>query len=295
VQYVGAAPIVDSNNAIAPEEFQQINALKMAALQEVGLSEMSVSAKKPSGLDAAVALREYSDIESERFALVHQAWEQFFIDFAETAIDLVSNQTGGRGYEVKVPGRRSVTMLDWNKIDLDRDSYVMQIFPTSSLPQTPAARYAKVREMLQDGFIQPPAAKRLLEFPDLESETNIENAIIDDADATISAILDSEDPEVQPLEPYQNLDMLITRANAAYLYARHNGCDEHRLSLLRVLIGNATAKKVQLLAPPPMPMAGPMPGGPMPGPMPGGPTIGGNVNIDAAAPIQPAVPPMIAG
>jgi hypothetical protein len=297
IPYVGQAPIVDNGNAVAPEEFNQIAALKQAALQEIGLSEMSAAAKKPSGLDAAVALREYSDIESERFALVHQAWEQFFMEFAELAIDLISTQYNAKGYEVKVPGRRSVTMIDWAEIDLDRDSYVMQIFPTSSLPQTPAARYAKVKEMLQDGFIQPPVAKRLLEFPDIEAETNLENAIIDDADATISAILDAENPEVQPLEPYQNLDMIISRANAAYLYARHNGCDENRLSLLRVLIGNATAKKVQLTAPPPPPAppGGPMPGMPAgaPAPGPAGAQVGGDINVNAAAPIQPMTPPVV--
>lgn len=297
IPFVGSPPIVDNNNAVAPEEFTQIASLRQYALQEIGLSEMSAAAKKPSGLDAAVALREYSDIESERFSLVHQAWEQFFLDFTELCIDLIHSQYGWSGYKVKTPSRRNIIEVDWASIDLDRDSYVMQMFPTSSLPQTPAARYAKVKEMMQDQFITPPVAKRLLEFPDIEAETNLGNAIIDDADATISAILDAEKPELLPLEPFQNLDLIIERGTAAYLYARHHGCDENRLGMLRNLIDNATAQKVALTAPPLPPPAppGPMPGAVPPAPLPG--PMGaqaGDITVNAPPPpLQPMTPPVV--
>lgn len=104
-----------------------------------------------------------------------------------------------------------------------------------------------------------------------------------------------------PLEPYQNLDMIIQRANAAYLYSRHRGCPEERLMLLRNLIDNATAQKAALMAPPPMP--GGMPGapGPMPGPqmgaMPGpqGPSDNTQmVNVQNNMPNMPVVPPVVA-
>lgn len=297
INYVGQPPVVDNNNAIAPEEFQHTDRLRQQAFQEVGISELSASARKPSGLDAAVALREYNDIESERFALTHQAWEQFFLDYTELCIEMIRTQLGWKGYKVKVPGRRNLIEVDWESIDLDRDSYVMQMFPTSSLPQTPAARYQRVKEMQQDGFITPPVAKRLLDFPDIEAETNLGNAILDDADATISAILDDEEPKLLPLEPYQNLDLIIERGTAAYLYARHHDCDEERLSMLRNLIDNATAQKVLLTAPPPE--AAPPGGMPAPGmsPAAGAPAMtGGKLinNVTMNNPAAPTVPPIIA-
>lgn len=252
----------------------------------------------PSGLDAAVALREYNDIESERFAPQHQDWEQFFLDFSELSITLITEQYGWKGYKVLVPGRRDLLEVDWAKINLKRDQYVMQTFPASSLPQTPGAKYQKVKEMLQDGFIDKPVAQRLLEYPDIDAESNLGNAIIDDADATISAVLDDEEPRLMPLEPYQNLDLIIQRANAAYLYARHRGCPEERLTLLRQLIDTATQQKAQAMTPPPgAPMSAAAP--PMPGPMsaaappmPGGaPNITNTLNVPP--PIIPAVPPLV--
>lgn len=297
----GVPPSVDNSNAVAQEEFAYVQQLYQRAFQEVGISELSAASKKPAGLDAAVALREYSDIESERFAPQHQDWEQIFLDFAELSIDLITKQYGWTSYKVLVPGRRDLLEVDWADIDLDRDSYIMQMWPVSSLPQTPSARYQKVKEMMQDGFVDKAVAQRLLEFPDIEAESNLANSVIDDADATISAILDEKEPRLMPLEPYQNLDMIIQRANAAYLYSRHRGCPEERLMLLRNLIDNATAQKAALMAPPPMP--GGMPGapGPMPEPqmgaMPGpqGPSDNTQmVNVQNNMPNMPVVPPVVA-
>ena len=306
VQYVGSPPVVDNNNAIAQEEFNYVLQLRQQAFQEVGISELSAAAKKPSGLDAAVALREYSDIESERFAPSHQDWEQFFLDYVELAIDLITQQYGWKGYKVLVPGRRDLLEVDWADVDLKRDDYVMQMFPMSSLPQTPSARKQYVKELRQEfpNQISEAVALRLLELPDVEAEMNMVNAMIDDVDATISAILDDDKPRLMPLEPYQNLDVLILRATSQYLYARHRGCPEERLSLLRNLIDNATAQKAALMAPPPMPGA-PMGGAPMgppgappmgpPGapPMMGGPQINNTMNVPP--PIIPMTPPIVGG
>ena len=293
VYYTGAPPQDSAHNVIAAEEFNYVESLYRRAFQECGISELSAASRKPSGLDAAVALREFNDIESERFAPQHQDWEQFFLDFADLSIDLITRQYGWTSYKVLVPGRRDLLEVDWAQVNLDRDAYVMQMFPTSSLPQTPSARYQKVKEMMQDGFIDKPVAQRLLEFPDIEAESNLGNAIIDDCDATISAILDDEGPTLQPLEPYQNLDLIIQRATAAYLYARHRDCPEERLRLLRNLIDNATKQKSLMMAPP----APAMPPGGAP-PMGAPPPMGGtqvNNTMNVPPPIVPTVPPVIGG
>ena len=299
VWYVGDPPVVDNQNAVAPEEFMQIDRIRAQAYQEVGISELSAAAKKPSGLDAAVALREFSDIESERFALIHQAWEKFFLDCAELALEMIRVH-GTKGYTVKLPSKRYVQEINFDDIELERDAYAMQMFPSSSLPQTPAARYQKVTEMLNDGFIDKPTAQRLLEYPDIEAETNLGNAAMDDVDATISLILDEAEPKLLPLEKYQNIDLIISRGTAAYLFARHHECPEDRLDLLRQLIDSATAMKAATLMPPPGAVPGgpaapagvPMPTGPAPGM--GAPQATGIGTLNVGGP-QPTVPPMVAG
>ena len=288
----GVAPVVDNNNAVAPEEFMQIERLRQFAFQEIGMSELSVAAKKPSGLDAAVAMREFNDIESERFADLQNRWDQMFLDLAEICIAMVAAQ-GGRGYKQRLPNKRFIVELDWADIGLERDDFIMQMFPASSLPTTPAARYQRVKEMMQDGFIDKAVAQRLLDFPDIEAEENLGNAAIDDVDCVIGYILDAETPKLLLPDEFQNLDLLVQRGTAALLYAKHHGADEERLDMLRELITAAGRAKVSMMPPPP-PAPGPDMGAAPPAggpPMPGGPMV---PNVDINMPVQPAVPPLVA-
>lgn len=294
VHFTGTTPpVVDSSNAVAQEEFLQLDRLYRLAFQEIGVSELSAMARKPAGLDAAVAMREYSDIESERFSIQHLAWENVFLSFADVVLSLLDEQHGLSGYKVRAPSGRALVEVDYKDIKLAREAFAIKMFPVSSLPQTPAARYDKVVEMVRDGFITKPVASKLLDFPDLETEQNLGNAVLEDADATISAILDAPTPELRPIEPYQNLDALLTRANAAYLHARNHGCPEERLELLRALIDSAATAKTASMKPPPPPM--PMPAGPpgappvtMP-PVPSGPpTDGGPGNAVTVPPVPGA-------
>lgn len=277
----GVPPTVDNGSVVSADEFQQLDRMYERGFQEVGVSQLSAASKKPSGLDAAVALREFSEIESERFALRHLSWEEFFLQAAELAIELMGGRKG-HGYKVKVPGRRKAELVDFSDIDLDRDSYVIQMFPVSSLPQTPSARYQRVKEMQADGFISPPVAKRLLDFPDLEAEGHLGNAALDDADAVISGILDEDKPRYDGLEPYQDFKLVLERAIAAYLYARNNKCEEERLALLQVLIEDASRAVADLTEPPPTLVENPAQG----------PVADAAVNNPPGLSV-PAVPPVV--
>lgn len=288
-------PTVDNAPAVSQDELAHAQNLYQKAFQEVGISELSAASKKPSGLDAAVALREFNDIETERFILEGKSHEQMYMDAMELALELI-RATGGKGYKVKLPNKRFLIDIDWKDIDLERDQYVLQMFPVSSLPSTPSARLQRVEELRAGGYIDMPEAKRLLDFPDIDAEMNLANSSADDVDACISMILDDAKPKIPPIEVYQNLDMIITRATANYLFAKHHDCDEDRLRMLRDYINQATAMKVQsiqAMAPPPPPAAGGPAGlGPSAAPGPGGgPAVNNTNNVEI--PLQPAVPPVI--
>lgn len=297
VFYTGKPPTWNNSNIVSQEEFAQIDRLYQKAFQEVGISELSAAARKPSGLDAAVALREYSDIESERFALKHQAWDQSFLDVTSTSIELITTQWPDvqKDYKVKAPGRRKAYEVDWKDIDLQAENFVMQMFPASSLPQTPAARKQFVKELEADGMISKAVAKRLLDFPDVEAEMDLGNAALDDVDATISSILDEQKPVLRPPEPYQQLDLLLERTLSNYLFCRHfDDIEQERLDMLRNLLDMTTNLIKASQQPPPMQAPQGLPPGAPPAPqMPSN-----NINVSGPQvnmPPAPAVPPIVAG
>lgn len=288
-------PVVDSKDAVAAEEFLQLDRLYQRAFQEAGISELSAQAKKPSGLDAAVAIREYQDVESDRFVMVGKSWENLFLDSADVAIDLVRDDGGE--YRTTYPdSRRSTRTVNWKDIDLAREDYTMEMFPISALPTTPAYRMQRITEMEAKGYIDHATAERLLDFPDIDAENNLMFAAVDDVDQLISNILDEPTMKYEAPDEFTNVGILVTRVSAAYLRAKHQeGIEKERLEALVQLVDDAKA----MLPPPPQP-AMPGPGGPPgapPGPAGGpplGPEIGGSINVNAAPPVAPVAPPIAA-
>jgi len=169
-QYVVPPPIPMGMN-------EYIDWLKASAYEQIGISQLSANSMKPAGLNSGKALREYNDIESDRFMVLGQQYEDFFLQLARLSIDVAKDIYAEKGeYSVTVPGKKFIETIDWKEIDLEDDQYYMKIFPVSSLPQDPAGRLQTIQEYVQAGFISPRTARKLLNFPDLEQEEELQDA-----------------------------------------------------------------------------------------------------------------------
>ena len=154
-------------------------------------------------------------------------------------------------FTAKVKGKKFLETIDWKDIDLEEEEYMMQVFPTSSLSQTPAGRLQDIQELIQAGFIDKNYALKLLDYPDLEGYMNMANAGIDDLEDTIETIADKG--EYKTPEPYQNLALGVQTFQSAYLKYKGDGLEEEKLELLRRWMSEA-----QIMITPPMPSQMPM-------------------------------------
>jgi hypothetical protein len=284
VEYEGMiAPTVMAPSFVPAEYFKRLEDLKREAFEEVGVSQMMASGTKPAGLNSAVAQREHADIQSARFVEFGQKYEQLALDTARILLDVtrdIANEAdekgNAKGYSVRMPDKKMVEAIDWLDIDLEEDKYVIQVFPVSSLPSTPAARQETVSEWEAKGWVDKAEARRLLDFPDLEQSSNLAVAALDDIDRTVDHILSGKG--YLPPDPHQDLNLGIQRCMSAYLRGRVEEYPPERLELLQNWILQAKA----MLGPPPAPPAPPMSAGGPPALPPG----------DPAAP--PTAPPLAA-
>lgn len=238
IKYAGTKPEYAGGGAIPSELFRHLSWLVEKAYQQEGISELSAQSQKPSGLDSGKALREFNDIESERFMAVSRRYEAAFIDAAEIMIDMARDiNEEYENFEVKVKGRKFLETIKWSEVDMAEDKYMMEIFPTSALSSTPSGRLQDVQELLQAGFISKEDGMKLLDFPDLESTTNLINADLENIERQIEEMIDKG--SYQAPEPYQNLELAIKKAQQAYLKYRSEGAPEEKLELLRVYIDDA--------------------------------------------------------
>lgn len=233
IKYVGTPPSYAPLGSIPPELFAHLDRLYSRAYEIAGISQLSAQSTKPSGLDSGKALREFNDIESERFMSVGLRYEQTFLDAAHMMIDLAKelDEELEGGYKVKVKGSKFLQTIAWKDVDMQEDMYSMQIFPTSALSSTPSGRLADVQELLAAGFIGKEDGMKLLDFPDLRQFYNFNNAGVEDIERAIELIVDKSD--YQTPEPYQNLQLGIQKMQQAYLYYRANGAPEEKLELFR--------------------------------------------------------------
>lgn len=256
IKYKNNPPIYNFPAGVNPTVIDWFLTVYQKAFEEIGLSQLTAQSQKPAGLDSGKALREYNDIETERFAELAQAWEKFHLDIADAVI-LHSKEIADQGGEVIVlsPEKMGAQKIDFKKIKLKDSEYIMQVYPTAMLPKTPAGRLAYVQEMMGAGLLTPEEGLGLLEFPDISEIVENKNAYIDDIRHTAYLIVN--DAEYNAPEPYQNLQYGITFMNSMYLKMKTRGLPTERLDLLQKWINDALSLQEQLSAPPEMPMMEP--------------------------------------
>jgi hypothetical protein len=238
IKYAGTPPAYAPLGGIPPELFAHLDRLYQRAYEISGVSQLAAQSLKPAGLDSGKALREFNDLETERFMSVAKRYEKAFMDAAEVIIDMAKDLYESEGdFKVKAKDGKFVETISWKDVNMDADKYLMQIFPTSSLSNTPAARLADVQDLLAAGFISKEEGLKLLDFPDLEASLNLLNADSTNLEKIIETMMDKG--EYFPPEPYQNLENAIRKTQQAYLMFKVQGAPEDRLELLRQFMEDA--------------------------------------------------------
>ena len=238
IEYAGTPPIYKTANSVSPEMFAHLDRLYQRAYEIVGISQLAASSKKPSGIDSGRALREFSDIESERFLSFARSYEQVFLDAAKIMVGVAEDVAGrDNNFSVTSFDKTTIQKIRWKDVDLKEDQYIMQVFPTSLLPVTPAARLQTVEEMMRTGLLSREDGLALLDFPDLEGVQSLEMAAIDEIEMVIENIIDKG--RYSSPEPFSNLPLALKKMNQAYLRAKLDSVPEDRLELMRRYISDA--------------------------------------------------------
>lgn len=238
IKYAGTMPTFGPLGTIPAELFSHLDRLYSRAYEIAGISQLSAQSQKPSGLDSGKALREFNDIESERFMAVGQRDEDVVLQAAQIMIDEAKAIAELYGdYKVKVSSGTHVDTIDWNDVSMEEDQYVMRVFPTSALASSPAGRLQDVQDLLALGFLSKEDAMKLLDFPDLRQFYNFNNSGVENIERAIELMIDKGQYETP--EPYQNLEYGIQKMQQAYLMYKTNGAPESRLELFRRWIEDA--------------------------------------------------------
>ncbi len=280
----GGTPSVFDMDLVNEHTRQRPRELTQDALNESGLSQMSVQSQKPAGITAGVALQTLDDFETERFMVPGRAYESWNLQIARLLIDGAKQLAEQYGdHAVSVPMKGGLLDLNWS--DVYVDGVEIRIFNTSLLPQQLGARLEKLKDMWNTGLIDRAMFLRHLDAPDLQAELDLETADKLVIDEMLERMSEAEEDEGEaaymPPSAYQQIweepseaggairpGWAPRRAQQKYNRGLLDGVPEVNLELLRrfikdcdELIANRKAESVK----PAAPMGTPMAAGPLPG------------------------------
>jgi len=214
----GSGPPGSSIQYITPqsvpaEYIAQIQRIITWCFEQEGVSELSASAKKPAGIDAAVAIQALQDTESIRHTDVFRAWEDFHIDLAHICIEAIRMLAEHvPDFEVMWGSAKDLKRIKWKDVDLDDSKWHLMCWPTNLLPQTPGAKLQRVVDMMNQKLVTPQQGLMLLDFPDIDAILGDSNAALKNIEQKLNTLVrDGDSPSTMP-HPYLQLDLAWKQA-----------------------------------------------------------------------------------
>jgi hypothetical protein len=265
MEYDGPEPKVEVHAIMAPEVYSHLNYLFEKAFEVSGISQLSATSRKPAGVESGVALRTLLDTETQRFSLLVEAWQEFYLEIARQTI-FAARRCGNP--VAKWRSKEWVREIQFSDVDDEDDKFDLQLWPTNLLPDTPAGKLAYVEQMITIGLIGPEQGQSLLDYPDIEAFQRENNAGRDNIEMIVEHMMVHDD-YIAPTK-FMNLALSKNVIQANLLRAQVNGWPEEKQSMLAQWLDAADA----ILNPPPPPApddafaASPDVGAPMP-PAPG--------------------------
>jgi hypothetical protein len=311
-------PIINHNQGFAPttlqappfnqQMWQLIKDIYGMTFDRTGVSQIAAQSELPKALREASgsALQMHNEQRSERFNIAAKMYEAYCVAISWHFIRLFDEITKNGGkVKVKAPskklGRRIIEELNYKKVKLDHDQFILDVYPTSFLKMEPTMRAAQVESWINAKFISPDEGRMLLDFPDIDRVNSMNRAKFEIVDEIIEKMLDEdvdiEDAYTAP-EPLFDLDLCIIKGLEHYMKSKLDGEPEERLQLLRDFILQSQDMKKEMAnpqgaappppgAPPDMGMGPPPPEGTEPPPEGGPPGGGGMTPTELASNMGP--------
>jgi len=252
--------------AVPADLVNRIAEIPQWARDQLGMSEMSMTAKKPAGVNHEPGMAYLADTETVRHTTKMLAWEEFHLDCAQQVIRCLRTLAeNDNAFEIVFEADSQLKRTKWKDIDIDADKFKIKSWPTNFLKQAPAQRADQIMDFVDRGLFSPEMALEALDAPDIEALTGDRKAISQNIEKHLDRIVAGEYTERDMPTPY--MDLAMARVLGVQRYNKLEADEEGEDKVDRVIkflqdVDTLIAKQAPPVAPAGAPGAAPPPQSP---------------------------------
>lgn len=253
------------------ELFQERDRYIASMKAQYGLNEMTLYGEKPPGVDHAPGMEHLLDEVNLRHIMKFRARDKYITKLGRLVIDACRLMAmRDKDFEVMFGDDKELKRIKWRDVELPRRSYMVKLWASNLLPQTPGMKMKRMAELanLGEPFKSQAIAYLAEDYPDVEAVTGKVNAKRKNIEAKLGKVArDGMSEETIPV-PYMDLALAKSMAEDSIAEFDRNGdtdamqnviefweaCDKLQKQLMPPAPAPAPAAPVA--APPPVVTAG---------------------------------------
>lgn len=253
------APQIWNPSAVPSELINRRQRLAAEAKDQRGMSDMSMAARKPVGVDHKPGMAYLANTETIRHTAEFRAWRRFKLDCYRNIIRCFKELSEhDPNFEVVYEKDKQLVAAKMTTINIDENKYRLKAKPTNLFSQDPAQQADQIADFVDRQLLPPDALFDAVDSPDLQALADDRKVMKKNAVKRVKLV--AKGPytfELMP-QPYHDLKTMKAEAMKMANSIELNGESESKLDRVTTFIADVD-KLLGLAAPPPAPAA-PMPG-----------------------------------
>lgn len=258
-------PKIWNPSAVPPELINRRGRLAAEAKDQRGMSDMSMAARKPVGVDHKPGMAYLANTETIRHTAEFRAWRRFKLDCYRNIIRCFKELSEhDPNFEVVYEKDKQLVSAKMTSIDIDASKYRLKAKPTNLFSQDPAQQADQIADFVDRQLLPPDALFDAVDSPDLQALADDRKVMRKNAIKRVKLVAKGPYDEQLMPQPYHDLKTMKSEALKMANSIELNGERDDKLDRVTAFIADVDALLGIAAPPPPAPGAPPAAAGPPP-------------------------------
>ncbi len=251
---VGGAMEILNVPAVPQDLIARLDRLPSQARDQRGMSEMSMTARRPAGIEHKPGLKYLADTETIRHIVEFRAWKRYQLDRYKNIIRCLSELSEfDPEFEVIFEKDDQLVKAKWKDITANPNQYRIKEKGTNLFSQDPSEQAEQIADLVERGLLPPSALFQAVKSPDLQMLADDKEILRKNAIATVKRVIKGpEYTEDMMPTPYHDLETCKAEGLKAFNRLQLNGENPDKIERVVDFLEDVD-QKLGITPPPPPP------------------------------------------